>query len=52
VDLVRGLVYLNPEGRQQTNKFRSVVPLCTVALAEVKSWTRTSEYVVDYYASR
>jgi hypothetical protein len=49
VDLVRGLVYLNPEQRQQTNKYRAIVPLCAVALAEIKTWQRTSEYVVDYY---
>jgi hypothetical protein len=44
----RGLIYLNPQGRQQTNKHRAIVPLCAVALAEIRTWERTSEYVIDY----
>jgi integrase len=51
IDLARGLVHLNPEGRQQTNKFRAVIPLCPVAHAEVKSWTRTGEHVIEYYGA-
>ena len=48
VDLTRGLVYLNPEGRQQTDKHRTIVPLGPVALAEIKNWTRTAETVLEY----
>jgi integrase len=48
-DGARGLIYLNPEGRQQTHKRRAVVPIGPLACREINSWPRTSAYVLDFY---
>lgn len=47
-----GFIRLNPEGRRQTKKRRATVPICPTLAAELRSWTRDSEYVISYCGRR
>jgi len=48
IDLRRGIIRLNPEGRRQTKKRRATIKMCPTLLAEVSGWRREGEHVITY----
>lgn len=49
VDLKLGRIYLNPEGRRQTEKRRPTVPISPTLARELESWLREGAHLITYY---